>query len=689
MNLQEDRRMITDADIYLMRKGEWYRSYNKMGAHPCVVDGVEGFEFNVWAPDVKAVYVTGEFNNWNPEGTKLELSKTHGIWHGFVAGAKSGQMYKYVIDTDEDERLFKADPYGYWAEVPPGTASKLFDIDGYDWSDNNWLEERKHHNHMSRPLNIYEVHLGSWKRHADGLEGNGTEGEEDAGGSYLTYDELSEELVGYVKQMGYTHIELLPVMEHPFDGSWGYQITGYYAPTSRYGNPHDFMHFIDCCHKENIGVILDWVPGGFCRNEEGLARFNGHKLFEDVEHPNWGTYKFNMAKGEVRSYLISNALYWMDYYHIDGMRMDGVTSMLYLNFGIDDESQKKFNKNGTEEDLDSVAFIQQTNEVVAQYYPDTMMIAEESSAWPLVTYPPSEGGLGFHYKWDMGWMNDTLHYMQTDFPYRDSNHKLLTFSMMYAFNENFVLPLSHDEVVHGKCSLIGRMPGDYWRQFAGMRILAFYQMTHPGAKLNFMGNEIAQFIEWRYYESIEWFLANDFESHKQQQYFVSKLNEFYKETPALWENNYSWDGFKWIDADDSEQSIISFMRIGNSENPEDSTVCSLINFDPQSYEEFRIGVPYLGTYKEVFNTDLREFGGSGYFNVDLVEAQEMPWNNQPYSIVVQVPGLAGISFECVKVKAATHNKITANTNADKSLEKTVKKVSKPKRKTKKKKSSKK
>ena len=634
---------ITEADLYLLGKGEWHKSYEKLGAHRCCQSGVEGYVFALWAPDVARVSVVGEFNNWNPEANILTKTKTGDVWQGFVPEACEGQLYKYVIDTSEGERLYKADPYAFYTECPPGTASRIWDVSGYRWQDGSWLDERSKSDHMKKPLNIYEVHLGSWDRHDDGAVTDPSY--QDKQGSYLTYTELSESLVDYVADMGYTHIELLPIMEHPFDGSWGYQITSYYAPTSRYGNPTQFMEFIDRCHARGIGVILDWVPGGFCRDEHGLVRFNGHKLYEDVEHPNWGTFEFDMGCPQVQNFLISNVLWWLGVYHADGIRVDGVTSMLYLNFGIEDQSQKVFNKNGGEEDLEAIEFIQKMNTCVGTYYPDVMMIAEESSAWPLVTYPPEEGGLGFHYKWDMGWMNDTLHYMQTDFPWRPKNHNLLTFSMMYAFNENFVLPLSHDEVVHGKCSLIGRMPGDYWRQFAGMRSLAFYQITHPGAKLNFMGNEIAQFIEWRYYEAIQWFLPKNYEAHRQYQSYVASLNAAYKNLPALWENSYSWDGFQWIDADDAQQSIISFIRKGTDKRDD---LHILINFDPRTYQEFRLGVEIPGVYEEVFNSDAEEFGGSGVVNPDPIRSEDIGWCGQDQSVVIKVPPLAGLILKCTK-----------------------------------------
>ena len=479
---------LTKDDVYLFGIGTWERSWEKMGAHPDTQNRTRGWRFCVWAPDVKSVHVIGEFNDWDEQANPLVPVHTSAIWEGFIPGAEQGQLYKYLIETNEGEKLYKADPYAFKAECPPGTASVLWTLDGYQWNDAAWLKRRADHNHMSQPLNIYEVHIGSWKRHGDVPQGEPDEYGNYPGpmdpfpaqrGEFYTYDDLSVELVDYVRDMGYTHIEVMPLMEHPFDGSWGYQTTGYYAATSRYGNPQQLMHFIDACHEAGIGVIMDWVPGGFCADSHGLATFNGHMLFEHEIHPNWGTHKFDFARGEVRSFLVSNVLYWLENFHVDGIRMDGVSSMLYLNFGIDDPSQKKFNKYGTEEDLDASAFIRQVNCAVEAHYPDVMMMAEESTAWPLVTYPPQDGGLGFHYKWDMGWMNDTLHYMQTDFPWRPGNHGLLTFSIMYAFTENFICPLSHDEVVHGKCSLIGRMPGDWWRQFAGLRTLAFYQMTHP------------------------------------------------------------------------------------------------------------------------------------------------------------------------------------------------------------------
>ena len=646
--------MLTDDDIYMFGHGTWQRAWEKMGAHKDVQNGTDGWLFRVWAPSVKSVHVSGEFNGWSATETPLKRAGKSDIWEGFVPGLTQGDLYKYVIETDEGELLWKADPFGFYAETCPGTASRLWDLSGYTWKDKTWLGKRAKRDMLKSPLNIYEVHFGSWRRHGDEPQGEPREDGTYPGpgdpfpaqrGTYYTYDDLSDELVEYVAKMGYTHIEVMPLMEHPFDGSWGYQATGYFAATSRYGNPQQLMHFVDACHKAGIGVILDWVPGGFCANAEGLATFNGHMLFEREIHPNWGTHKFDFGRPEVRSFLVSNALFWIETFHADGIRMDGVSSMLYLNFGVDNPADKKFNKYGTEEDLDASAFIRQVNCAVGRAFPDVMMIAEESTAWPLVTYPAEDGGLGFHLKWDMGWMNDTLHYMQCDFPWRPGNHRLLTFSIMYAFSENFVLPLSHDEVVNGKCSLIGRMPGDQWRQFAGLRTLAFYQMTHPGAKLNFMGNEIGQFIEWRYYESIQWFLAKDFETHAGQQRFIEALNHLYTERKALWQRGYDEDGFTWIDADNNEQSILSFARHGD--RPADDLLV-LINFDPASYETFRVGTPREGDWELVFNSDDPAFGGSGYPHVDMASSMPYPWNGQENSIEISVPGLAGLVYRRVR-----------------------------------------
>lgn len=664
--------ILTDDDIHLFGTGMWQRAWEKMGAHKDVQGNSEGWLFRVWAPQVSSVHVVGDFNGWDPKATPLTRAANSDIWETFVPGLEQGSLYKYVIETDAGELLWKADPFGFYAETCPGTASKLWDLGGYTWKDATWLNRRAERDIMKSPLNIYEVHLASWKRHGNEPQGEPREDGTWPGpgdpfpaqrGTYYTYDDLSDELVAYVKKMGYTHIEVMPLSEHPFDGSWGYQATGYFAATSRYGTPQQLMHFVDACHKAGIGVILDWVPGGFCANAEGLATFNGRMLFEREIHPNWGTHKFDFSRPEVRSFLVSNALFWIEQFHVDGIRMDGVSSMLYLNFGVGNPADKKFNKYGTEEDLDASAFIRQVNCAVGKEFPDVMMIAEESTAWPLVTYPAEDGGLGFHLKWDMGWMNDTLHYMQCDFPWRPGNHSLLTFSIMYAFSENFILPLSHDEVVNGKCSLIGRMPGDDWRRFAGLRTLAFYQMTHPGAKLTFMGDEIGQQIEWRYYESIEWFLAKDFDAtHGAQQRFIEALNHFYTKQRGLWQNAYTEQGFEWIDANNSEQSIVSFVRHGDK--PADDLLI-LINFDPASYETYRVGTPREGDWELVFNTDEPTFGGSGFPVVDMASSKPEPWNMRDNSIEIAVPGLAGLVYRRRRASSYKPPKAkTPKTNAE-------------------------
>ena len=638
---------ITSDDLYLMAAGTWYRSYDKMGAHPTCENGASGYRFAVWAPGVRSVHVVGDFNGWDTSANPLSPLPTGGVWCGFVPGVGEGELYKFVLETMSGELLYKADPYAFAAELVPGTASVTAADPTYVWGDEEWLAHRSQNGHMHEPLNIYEVHLGSWKRHGDEPQGEPREDGTWPGpmdefpaqrGAYYSYDDMAAELVPYVKEMGYSHVELLPVMEHPFDGSWGYQVTGYYAPTSRFGSPEGFMRLVDAFHQAGIGVILDWVPGGFCADAHGLAMFNGGMLYEREIHPNWGTHKFDFARGEVRSFLVSNALFWLERFHADGIRMDGVSSMLYLNFGIDNPAEKRLNEKGTEEDLDASAFIRQVNTAVGDYFPGTMMMAEESTAWPLVTYPPEDGGLGFHYKWDMGWMNDTLSYMQTDFPWRPGAHGKLTFSLMYAFNENFICPLSHDEVVHGKCSLITRQPGDQWRQFAGLRTLAFYQMTHPGAKLSFMGNEIGQYIEWRYYESIQWFLAKEYEPHAKHQHFIAALNKLYLEQPALWREAYEWQGFEWLSADDAEHSIISFVRRGN----EGEELVVVINFDVNFRPSWRVPVPREGDYIELFNSDAEEFGGSGQLNGGTIQSRPEDCDGRPDSVIVNVPPLGGM-----------------------------------------------
>lgn len=626
-----DYRLISAEAAYLYNRGEYFYAYKNLGAHPLTIDGTPGVGFAVWAPNARKVGVVGDFNGWQA-AAHLMRPLPGGFWQLFIPDIAPGVLYKYQIETAKGETLYKADPFAFAAELRPGTASRVAEIGGYDWQDADWLRQRRQTSHFERPLNIYEVHLGSWRRHSAAAEEDG----------FLSYAELAEELPAYLREMGYNYAELLPVMEHPLDASWGYQITGYFAPTSRFGTPQDFKLLIDKLHQAGVGVILDWVPGHFCRDAHGLALFDGTPLYEAEEHAEWGTYKFNYERPEVQSFLISNALYWLDEYHIDGLRVDGVSSMLYLNFGIDEPEQKRYNADGTEGCVPAIKFLQRLNRAVGEFFPDVLMSAEESTAWPLVTYPPADGGLGFHYKWDMGWMNDTLKYMSIDFDGRPYNHRLLTFSMMYAFQENFILPLSHDEVVHGKCSLIGKMPGDYWRQFANLRLLALYQMTHSGAKLNFMGAELAQFVEWRFAGQLDWLLL-DYPAHAAHQKYIKALNRLYLREKALWQQNYSWQGFAWQDADNEGQCMLLFRRQGK--RPQDHLLI-LLNFGVMAYADYEIGVPKGGAYREIFNSDAAEFGGSGKINPEKLKAQKLPkgetLHGQPYSIKLTVPPLGGV-----------------------------------------------
>ncbi|MDD6237840.1 MAG: 1,4-alpha-glucan branching protein GlgB [Oscillospiraceae bacterium] len=623
---------ITEEKLYLFNQGQYFHSYRIFGAHP--VEG--GVRFTVWCPEVKSVGVIGSFNDWTPQ--YLTPRGSTGVYSGIIPEAKPGDLYKYRITTAAGETFDKADPYAFWAEVRPGTASRIARLDGYTWHDGRYRAIRRS-TKSPRPMNIYEVHLGSWKQQ---------EHPEDPDYPFLSYRQLADELIPYAKDMGYTHLELLPVMEHPFDGSWGYQVTGFFAPTSRYGGPQDFMYFVDQAHQHGLGVILDWVPGHFCRDAHGLGRFNGKMLFEGADHPEWGTYKFDFTRSEVRSFLISSALYWLGCYHADGIRVDGVTSMLYLNFGLPDWAEKTYNDQGGEENTAAVEFLRQLNDAVHTFAPGAITVAEESSAWPHVTGDTASGGLGFDYKWDMGWMNDTLEYCKTDFPFRSYHHNKLTFSMAYGFSERFILPLSHVVVLHGKLSLMGRMPGDYWRKFAGLRLLALYQITHPGGKLSFMSTEYGPFIEWREYESLEWFLL-DYPTHQMHQDYVKQLNRLYQNTPALWQDDHSWEGFHWLDADDSAQSILLFRRTGREKT---KAVTVLLNFQPEVYSDFRIGVPYPGQYQELLSSDATEFGGSGKGNPDILKAEPVPCHGEKWSVRVTVPPIGGILLQKLPRKNA-------------------------------------
>ncbi|MCR4435163.1 MAG: 1,4-alpha-glucan branching protein GlgB [Clostridiales bacterium] len=624
------RRVITDFDLHLFNEGNHHKIYEKLGAHPCRLEGVDGTLFCVWAPCAKRVSVVGDFNQWDGKRHQMRSIGCSGVWEIFLPGVGAGDTYKYEIKTRDNELYWKADPYAFYSELRPGTASIVYDIEGYKWHDLNWIKERDEGNSFAKPVSIYEVHLGSWARVM----------EEDQ--RFLTYRELADKLVGYVKEMGYTHIELLPIAEHPFDGSWGYQTTGYYSVTSRYGKPEDFMYLVDVCHQNGIGVIMDWVPAHFPKDAHGLARFDGTALYEHYdprqgEHPDWGTLIFNYGRHEVRNFLVANAVFWFEKYHIDGLRVDAVASMLYLDYGKKDGEWLP-NRWGGKENLDAIQFLRQLNSTVYSYFPGIMMIAEESTSWALVSRPPYVGGLGFSYKWNMGWMNDFIRYISMDPIYRKYHHNNLTFSIMYAFSENFILVLSHDEVVHGKCSMINKMPGDYWQKFAGLRVSYAYMYGHPGKKLLFMGNEFGQFIEWDYKRSLDWHLL-DYEMHRKLQNYVKDLNRMYKKEKALYEVDFSYEGFEWIDCSDSDHSVVSFIRRGK--DPQDLLIF-VCNFTPVVYYDYRIGVPFHVFYEEVLNSDSQIYGGSNVGNFGGVQAEDCGFHGKPYSIRLQIPPLAAL-----------------------------------------------
>ena len=616
-----------EPELQEFHTGAAVHAYRTFGCH--ALPGAAGHRFAVWAPHAQRVALVGDFNGWDAAATPMDRLPD-GTWVQTVDGLRDGALYKYAVTGPDGQTVLKADPFAAHCETGPATASKVWALEGYVWHDRSYLRRRAARDVYRAPMSIYEVHLGSWRRPETGLP---------------WYRSVAAELADYCRTMHYTHVELLPVTEYPYEGSWGYQVTGYYAPTSRYGTPQDFMYFVDTLHRAGIGVLMDWVPAHFPKDAHGLARFDGTRLYECkdarmAEHPEWGTLIFDYEMPEVQSFLISSAMSFFDRYHIDGIRVDAVSSMLYLNYARRDGEWTP-NRDGGNINLGAVAFLQKLNTTVLTAWPGCVTVAEESSAYPGVTKPPYDGGLGFSFKWDMGFMHDTLDYLELDPYFRKYHHDKLTFSMMYAFSENFILAFSHDEVVHGKCSLIGRMPGDWWRQFAGLRTLAFYQMTHPGAKLNFMGNEIGQFIEWRYYESIQWFLTEEYETHRHHQAFIKALNHLYTAEPALYERGYTDDGFTWIDADNSKQSIVSFVRQG--EDVDDDLVI-LINFDPASYESFRVGVPREGDWEVIFDSDRPEFGGSGYAGEEpyTCSSEPYPWNGQMDSIEMKVPGLAGV-----------------------------------------------
>jgi 1,4-alpha-glucan branching enzyme len=625
--------VISEFDLHLFNEGNHHKIYEKLGAHPMTLDGVRGTHFAVWAPSAGSVSVVGHFNHWDGRCHPMNLVGCSGVWSLFIPGLSTGDLYKYEIKTSSGELLIKSDPYAFYTEMRPGTASIIFDLDGYEWHDQEWLQRRDAGNTFDKPVSIYEVHLGSWARSDDGSS------------NFLLYREYADRLVNYVLEMGYTHIELLPVAEHPLDDSWGYQVTGYYSITSRYGRPEEFMYFIDECHRHGIGVIMDWVPAHFPKDAHGLARFDGTALYEHFdprqgEHPDWGTLIFNYSRHEVRNFLVSNAVFWFEKYHLDGIRVDAVASMLYLDYG-----RKKGewipNKWGGNQNTGAVSFLRQLNSTIYNYFPGVMMIAEESTSWPMVTKPPYTGGLGFTYKWNMGWMNDYLRYVSMDPVYRKYHHNYITFSLMYAMNENFVLVLSHDEVVHGKCSMINKMPGDYWQKFAGLRVTYGYMFGHPGKKLMFMGNEFGQFIEWNFKQGLDWLLL-DYDMHRKMKDFVRDLNKLYTSHKALYEIDFSYDGFEWLDCNDSDHSVVSFLRKGSS--PEDVLIF-VCNFTPVVYDGYKIGVPYDAFYHEILNSDSEIYGGSNVGNLGGVEALPSEYLQRPYSIAVRVPPLATVVFK--------------------------------------------
>lgn len=620
---------VSSSDLYLFHQGIHSKAYNFLGAHLIENNGLEGIRFTLWAPNAKQVNLVGDFNNWIGTEYPMKQIDDSGIWNIFISGLKENELYKYEIYTEEGAISLKSDPYAYYGEIRPNTASITAALDKYSWDDHEWIEKKKEKNVYKKPMNVYELHLGSWKRKDKG--------------DFCNYREITEDLIEYVQKMGYTHIEILPLTEHPFDGSWGYQITGYYSITSRYGTPEDFMYFVDKCHQSDIGVILDWVPGHFCKDSHGLYKFDGTSLYEYTnkimsENIEWGTAVFDYGKTPVINFLISNAMFWLDKYHIDGLRVDAVSYMIYLDHGREDNNWMP-NRNGGRENFEAIEFIKSLNKTVFKEFPDTLMIAEESTAWPLVTAPIHLGGLGFNFKWNMGWMNDILRYMEMDPIYRKWHHELITFSFMYAFSENFILPLSHDEVVHGKKSLIEKMPGDYWQKFANLRVLYSYFMSHPGKKLLFMGGEFAQFMEWNHNKELDWELL-EFDMHKKFNRFIQQLNNFYRDEKSLYQLDDDHKGFSWIDHQNNEQSIITFMRKGDEE---DNFIIILCNFTPVPRWNYRIGVPYEGEYEEVFNSDLEEFGGSGVGNKKTIISKNQNWHNQPYSVEIEIPPL-GVLF---------------------------------------------
>ncbi|MGM0436671.1 MAG: 1,4-alpha-glucan branching protein GlgB [Bacillota bacterium] len=619
---------------YLFHKGENYHSYKFLGNHISNKNDKKGIRFSVWAPNASKVSVIGDFNNWQSDVHQMKKLEKSGIWTKFINEAKTGDLYKYKIIGPNGEVRIKADPYANYAEKKPETASRIFNNNKYEWNDHKWQKKKESFDPHKEPILIYELHLGSWKR--------------DENNDYLNYREIADKLIDYILKMGYTHIELLPITEHPFDGSWGYQTTGYYAVTSRYGDPDDFKYLIDKCHQNDIGVIIDWVPGHFCKDDHGLRIFDGTPLYESedprkAENIQWDTLNFDFAQPEVWSFLISNAIYWLKEFHIDGIRADAVSNMIYLDYQKKD-GQWAANKYGGNENLEAINFLQKLNEVVFKNYPGSLMIAEESSAWPGVTSPTYSEGLGFNFKWNMGWMNDTLEYMEKDPLFRKGIHDKLTFSIMYTYSENYILPLSHDEVVHGKKSLLNKMPGDYWEKFSNLRLLFGYMLSHPGKNLLFMGGEFGQFIEWNYEQELDWSLL-EYDKHKKMNDYVKELNEFYLNENALWLLDHKSEGFEWVEANDNKRSIISFLRFPYDQENHLLIIC---NFTPVFRENYQVGIPSYNEYEVVFNSDLEKYGGKGVSIQNTYSPSKISCNSKPYSLKIDLPPLSTLYLKVNK-----------------------------------------
>jgi 1,4-alpha-glucan branching enzyme len=622
---------ISEYDIHLFKEGNNYQIYNRLGAHIVTIDGVHGVVFTVWAPNAHYVSVIGGFNQWDNSKHPMMNIRDSGVWGIFVADISEGELYKFYIRSryDSVERT-KADPYAFFSEIRPKSASVVYDINKYKWNDSEWLSKRSQTDWIDKPVSIYEVHLGSWMRAPDDGE------------RYLTYGELAEKLIPYVKELGYTHIELLPVSEHPFDGSWGYQPIGYFAPTSRFGTPDELRKFIDTAHRNDIGIILDWVPGHFPKDDHGLSYFDGTALYEHMdirkgEHKEWGTLVFNYGRNEVRNFLISNSLFWLDHYHIDGLRVDAVASMLYLDYARED-GEWVSNVHGGRENLEAIDFLKRFNEVVHEYHPGVLTIAEESTSWFGVSKPTYLGGLGFSMKWNMGWMHDMLDYFSKEPIFRKFHTSSITFSLLYAFTENFVLPLSHDEVVHGKSSLLSKMPGDNWQKFANLRAFYGFMFGHPGKKLMFMGGEFGQWSEWDHNKSLDWHLC-EYDNHYKLKQFVFDLNNLYKSEPSLYEVDYSFEGFQWIDFSDADNSVISFLRRASSG---DDLLVFVCNFTPVMRFDYRLGVPNKGHYKELLNSDSDLYGGSNSGNYGGVYSDDIAFHGYEQSIKLVLPPLSTI-----------------------------------------------